>query len=85
MALKIRLGIVIVISLVCLAAVILPGFAPAAADNATTVLPYPKTWGNSSGRTGCNATSWGRSDTSMGCSGANNNSKCFFVPCKYCR
>ncbi len=86
MTLKIGLGGVIVISLVCLAATILSGLVPAIADNnTTTVLPYPKTWGNSAGRTGCNATAWGRSDTTMGCSGINNNSKCFFVPCRYCR
>ncbi|MFA5400004.1 MAG: hypothetical protein WC169_05470 [Dehalococcoidia bacterium] len=86
MTLKIKLCSLIVISLICLAATILPGLAPAIADNNTaSVLPYSKTWGNSTGRTGCNATGWGRSDTTMGCSGVNNSSKCFFVPCKYCR
>jgi len=85
MTLKIRLVAVIAVALICLAATVLSGLAPAAADNnTTTVFPCFKTWGNSTGRTGCNATSWGRSDTSMGCSGANNNSKCLFVPCRYC-
>jgi len=85
MTLKIRFISVIAIALICLAATILPGLAPAAADNnTTTVVPCLKTWGKSTGRTGCNATGWGRSDTTMGCSGANNNSKCFFVPCRYC-
>ncbi len=76
---------VIAVVLIFLAAAGLSGQAPAAADdNATTLTPCVKTWGNSSGRTSCNAAGWGRSDTTMGCSGINNNSKCYFVPCKYC-
>jgi hypothetical protein len=85
MTLKIRLIGVIAIVLICLTVSVLPGLAQAAADNnTTTFVPCAKTWGNSNGRTGCNATGWGRSDTTTGCSGINNNSKCFFVPCRYC-
>jgi len=86
MTLGLRFASVIVISLMCLAAIVLAGVIPAIADNTTpSALPYSKTWGNSAGRTGCNATAWGRSDTSMGCSGINNNSKCVLMPCKFCR
>jgi len=86
MTLGLRFASVIVISLMCLAAIVLAGVIPAIADNNTpSALPYSKTWGNSAGRTGCNATAWGKSDTSMGCSGVNNNSKCVLMPCKFCR
>ena len=85
MILRERFGIAAAISLICVAAIVLTGMAPAIADNTTTSsLPYSKTWGNSTGRTGCSATTWGKSDTTLGCSGANNNSKCLFIPCKYC-
>jgi len=92
MTIKERFGILTVISLLCLGtitfSIVAPAMAdvaPAIADNTTpSILPYSKTWGNSAGRTGCNATAWGKSDTTMGCSGINNNSKCFFVPCKFC-
>jgi len=80
------LGVIITISILCLALILSSGIAPAGADDPDqSSLPYSKTWGNSAGRTGCNATAWGKSDTTMGCSGIHNNSKCFFVPCKFCR
>jgi hypothetical protein len=85
MTMKERFGILTVISLVCLGAIMFSTVAPAIADNTTPpALPYTKTWGNSAGRTGCNATAWGKSDTTMGCSGINSNSKCILLPCKYC-
>jgi len=77
---------IIIVAVLCLAAFLSAGMVPARADGPEkATLPYSKTWGNSAGRTGCNAIAWGKSDTTMGCSGINNNSKCFFVPCKYCR
>jgi len=76
---------VMIIAVLCLAILLSSGIVPAQADGPEkATLPYSKTWGNSAGRTGCNATSWGKSDTTMGCSGVNNNSKCFFIPCKFC-
>jgi len=76
-----------IIAVLCLAVLLLSGTVPAWADDGPekSTLPYSKTWGNSAGRTGCNATAWGKSDTTMGCSGINNNSKCVFTPCKFCR
>jgi hypothetical protein len=86
MTMKERSAVATVISLACLAAIILSGAVPALADNATaSPPPYTTTWGNSAGRTGCNATGWGKSDTTMGCSGINSISKCFQLPCKFCR
>lgn len=43
-----------------------------------------KTWGNSTGRTGCNATAWGNSSTSTGCSVTFGNSTCIRMQCRYC-
>jgi len=75
----------IIIAVLCLAILLSSGIVPAQADGPEkSTLPYSKTWGNSAGRTGCNATAWGKSDTTMGCSGVNNNSKCFFISCKFC-
>ena len=86
MTMKVGLVIAMVISLAGLAATIFSGAVPALADNATTSPPpYTTTWGNSAGRTGCNATAWGKSDTTMGCAGINSVSKCFQLPCKFCR
>jgi len=85
MTMKERLAMAMVISLACLAAIIFSGAAPALADNATaSPPPFTTTWGNSAGRTGCNATGWGRSDTTTGCAGINGVSKCSQLPCKYC-
>jgi len=77
---------VIIIAVLCLAILLSAGIDPARADGPQgSSLPYSTSWGNSAGRTGSCATSWGKSDTTMGCSGINNNSKCFFLPCKFCR
>ena len=85
MTMKERLAVAMLISLTCLAAIVFSGAVPALADNATaSSVPYTTTWGNSAGRTGCNASGWGKSDTTMGCSGINGNSKCSQLPCKYC-
>ena len=76
----------VVVAVLCLAVLLSSGIIPVRADGPEkSDLPYSKTWGNSAGRTGANAGAWGKSDTTMGCSGINNNSKCFFVPCKFCR
>jgi hypothetical protein len=86
MTMKESLAVATVIGLACLAATIFSGAVPALADNATaSPPPFTTTWGNSTGRTGCNATAWGKSDTTMGCAGINSNSKCFQLPCKFCR
>jgi len=86
MTMKERLAIAVVICLASVAATIFSGAVPALADNATTSPPpFTTTWGNSAGRTGCNATAWGRSDTTTGCAGINSNSKCYQLPCKFCR
>jgi hypothetical protein len=80
-----RIRTLIVISVLCLAVLLSSGAVPARADGPEkSALPYSKTWGNSAGRTGANAGAWGKSDTTMGCSGINNNSKCLFTPCKFC-
>jgi hypothetical protein len=85
---KTKAGSIFLVFMFCLA-IVPAGTLPAAADVQPKVpeagqLPAGA-WGNSAGRTGCNATTWGKSDTSMGCAGINNNSKCLLLPCKYCR
>jgi len=79
-------SVIVIISIVFMVSILLAAAIPARADGPSpSALPFSKTWGNSAGRTGCNATAWGKSDTTMGCSGANNNSKCILMPCKFCR
>jgi hypothetical protein len=76
---------ILLVAVLCLAVILSSGIVPARADGPEkSALPYSKTWGNSAGRTGANAGAWGKSDTTMGCSGINNNSKCLFTPCKFC-
>ena len=85
MIIKETLAMAVVLSMACLGTTIFSGAVQALADNATAPPPpFTTTWGNSAGRTGCNATGWGRSDTTTGCAGINGNSKCSQLPCKYC-
>ena len=80
-----KVGILFVIAVLCLTNVLFMNVSTVkAAEPEKGNVTCTKIWGNSTGRTGSNATTWGNSDTSTGCSGIFGNSICIRMQCKYC-